>query len=149
VTRESQKATQFNLANRYGTIGILAHNDLAGAKFSSIRKNQYAVVVFGDSRLEYYVVGEMQKYQAISPTSTYSDFVNQDGSNEQLTASQLFSRVYGQGDRLVFQTCIAAYGDPSWGRLFIIARPATSQVLSVIREPSFVLEVSSFGLAAR
>lgn len=149
VTRESLKGTQFNLAAKYGTVGILAHNDLAGAEFTSIRKNQYAIVVFGNGRLEYYMIDEIQKYQALSPTSTYSDFVDLNGSKEQLTASQLFNRIYGQGNRLVFQTCISAYGDPSWGRMFIIARPANNQVMSVIQQTSFVLEVSSFGLAAR
>jgi hypothetical protein len=149
VTREPHKTTQFRLASKYGTIGILAHNDLAGAQFSGIRQNQYAIVIYGDGRLEYFLFGEVQKYQALTPTSTYSDFINQDGSEERLTASQLFNRIYGQGERLVFQTCIAADGNPSWGRMFIIARPANRSVLSVIQQTSFVLEVSSFGLAAR
>jgi len=149
VTREPHKATQFSLASKYGTVGILAHNDLAGAQFSSIRQNQYAIIVYGDGRLEYYIIEEFQEYQALTPTSTFSDFINQDGSNEKLTAGQLFSRVYGQDNRLVLQTCIAAHGDPSWGRLFIIAKPANHKVLSVIQQTSLVLELSSFGLATR
>lgn len=36
VTRKPDQLTQFNLAERYGTIGILAHNDLAGSDFSTI-----------------------------------------------------------------------------------------------------------------
>lgn len=149
VTRESGKVTQFDLARKYGTVGILAHNDLAGAEFSNIKLNSYAIVVYGDGRLDYYVIRAIEKYQALTPTSTNSDFVNLDGSNERLSASKLFSHVYGPGDRLVFQTCILAHGDPSWGRMFIVATPATSQVLSVVKETSFLLNFASFGLASQ
>lgn len=147
VTREPNKTTQFNLASQYGTVGILAHNDLAGAQFSGISKNQYAIVVYGDGRLEYYVVRDIQKYQALTPTSTFSDFVNLANNNEHLSAGELFNRIYGGGKQLVFQTCIAAYGDASWGRMFIIATPATRQVQSVFEQTSRLFEFASFGLA--
>ena len=147
VTRQPNQVTQFNMASQYGTVGILAHNDLAGSIFPQIHLNQYAIVVYGDGRLDYYLISEVQKYQALTPTSTFSDFVNLDGSNERLSAGQLFNRVYGPGSRLVFQTCIDAYGDASWGRMFIIAKPATQQVLSVVQQTSFLLEFASFGLA--
>jgi hypothetical protein len=40
-----------------------------------------------------------------------------------LTAEQMFKRAY-LGDRHVtFQTCINAYGNASWGRLFVVATP--------------------------
>lgn len=148
VTREPGKVTQFGLANQFGTVGILAHNDLAGAEFPQIQMNQYAIVVYGDGRLEYYEISDVQKYQALSPTSTFSEFVNLDGSQEHLSASQLFNRVYSPGGRLVLQTCIDAFGDASWGRVFIIAEPATSQVLSVVQQTSFLLQFASFGLAS-
>lgn len=147
VTRTDEEATQFGMAQQYGTVGILAHNDLAGAEFFSIALNQYAIVVYGDGRLAYYKINEIQKYQALSPTSTFSEFVNLDGSQEQLSANSLFSRVYGPGNRLVFQTCIETEGEPSWGRLFIIAEPATSQVMSVVKQASLLLQFSSFGMA--
>ena len=149
VTREKGQTTQFDLAGRYGTVGILAHNDLAGADFSNIQVDQYAIVVYGDGQLEYFLVSAIEKYQALSPTSTYSDFVNQDGSSEKLTANQLFKHIYGPGDRLVFQTCIEAQGNPSWGRMFIIADPATVQVKSVARQTSFMLNFASFGMGFR
>jgi hypothetical protein len=149
VTREAEKATQFDLAGQYGTVGILAHNDLAGEKFSGISLSQYAIIVYGDGRLAYYQIDEIQRYQALSPTSTFSEFVNQDGSYEQISASKLFSRVYGPGDRLVFQTCIAANGDPSWGRIFIIGRPVTGQVLQLFEQTSFVMDFASFGLVSQ
>jgi len=146
VTRESNQATQFNMAAQYGTIGILAHNDLAGSQFTDIQMNQYAIVVYGDGHVEYYVVREVQKYQALSPTSTFSDFINLDDTDERLTAADLFNRVYSPGERLVFQTCIAAEGDPSWGRMFIIATPVTRQVKTVVEQTNRLLELTSFGL---
>jgi hypothetical protein len=148
VSRQPNTATQFDLAEDYGTVGILAHNDLAGAQFTGILPDEYAIVVYGDGRLDYYLISEIQKYQALSPTSTFSDFVNLNGSNERLSASDLFTRIYGPGERLVFQTCIEAQGDASWGRMFIIAEPATSQVISMVQQTSFLLEFASFGLAA-
>jgi hypothetical protein len=149
VSREPGKVTQFDMASQYGTTGILAHNDLAGAQFSGIHLSQYAIVVYGDGHLVYYQIDEIQRYQALSPTSTFSEFVNQDGSNEQLSASKLFTRIYGPGDRLVFQTCIAANGDPSWGRLFIIGHPVTEKVLQLFEQTSFVMDFASFGLASQ
>ncbi len=148
VTRDPNQSTQFGLANQYGTVGILAHNDLAGAQFSAIGMNQYAIVVFGDGHVEYFVVEEVQNYQALSPTSTFSDFINLDNSSERLSASDLFNRIYAPGNRLVFQTCIDAHGDPSWGRMFIIASPANRQVRSVVEQTSHLLEFASFGMAA-
>ncbi len=149
VTRKPNQVTQFNLAGRYGTVGILAHNDLAGAEFSEIQLNQYVVVIYGDGHEDHYQVTEFQKYQALSPTSTFSDFINMDGSGERLTAAKLFTRVYGPGKRLVFQTCIDANGDASWGRLFIIAAPATAPQTSAAQQPSFWLKFPSFGVATR
>jgi hypothetical protein len=149
VTRERNMTTQFDMPKRYGTVGILAHNYLAGDQFYGIEMDQYAIVVFGDGRMEYYVVSDIQKYEALSPNSTYSDFINLDNRDEHLTASQLFGRIYGAENRLVFQTCIAAYGDASWGRIFIIAQPATNRVSSVLQETSFMLRFASFGLASQ
>jgi hypothetical protein len=149
VTRQPKQVTQFSMARQYGTVGILAHNDLAGADFDEIKINQYAIVIFGDGHEDYYLVTDLQKFQALSPTSTFSDFINLDGSKEHLTASQVFSRIYAPGGRLVFQTCIEGQGDPSWGRMFIIAEPAAEQALSFVQQTSFMLEFSSFGLAYR
>ena len=149
VTREPNQVTQFDLASRYGTVGILAHNDLAGATFSNLGMDQYIIVVYGDGHQEYYIINEIQKYQALSQTSKFSDFINLDAAHERLSANQLFNRVYGPGGRLVFQTCIDAFGDASWGRIFIIAEPVTDQVVTVAQQTSFLLEFASFGMAYR
>jgi hypothetical protein len=147
VTREPNQGTQFAMASRYETVGILAHNDLAGSKFSAIQEDNYAVVVYGDGHHDYYNIDAIEKSQALSPTSTYSDFVNMEDPNDRLTAGQLFSQVYGVGNRLVLQTCIAAHGDPSWGRMFIIARPAPSQVMSFLQQAPLILEPANYNFA--
>jgi hypothetical protein len=147
VTRNPDQVTQFNLAEKYGTIGILAHNDLAGAGFAAIQLNQTAIVIYGNGQDVYYQVAEFQKYQALSPTSTYSDFINTDGSGERLTASKLFSRIYGPGKRLVFQTCIEVNNDASWGRLFIIAYPVAKPAALPTQQSLFWLNISNLELA--
>lgn len=147
VTRQPHQATQFGLAGQYGTVGILAHDDLAGSQFTGIELDQYAIVIYGDGHEDYYLVKDVQKFQALSPTSTFSDFINLNGSAERLSASQVFHRIYSPGRRLVFQTCIEAQGDPSWGRMFIIAEPATSKAMSVLQQASYLFEFASFGMA--
>jgi hypothetical protein len=62
------------------------------------------------------------RYQAISPSSPTSDFQNLD-ENEYLTTSQLFMQMYGGSHHLTFQTCIEMNGNPSWGRMFVVAEP--------------------------
>jgi hypothetical protein len=68
-----------------------------------------------------YQVTKIENYQALSPNSPYSDFLSLDGSNQKLSATQLFSKIYTQENHLVLQTCLEKDGDLSWGRTFIIA----------------------------
>lgn len=150
VTRRAGEITQFNMAEQYGTIGLLAHNDLAGAEFSDIPMDQSVAVIYGDGRLEYYTTKSVEKYQALSPTNTFSEFINLDGSNARITAGDLFSHVYGTGDRLVFQTCIEANGNGSWGRMFIIAEPAPKKTQPQISKPfTLFQQLTGFGLAGQ
>lgn len=149
VTREPHQATQFGLAGQYGTVGILAHNDLAGTEFTQIKLDEYAIVIYGDGHEDYYLIDDIQKYQALTPTSTFSDFVNLDGSNEHLNAAQLFSRIYGIGGRLVFQTCLEAQGNASWGRIFIIGKPVNDPVLAVVQQTSRLFEFANLNMAYR
>lgn len=72
--------------------------------------------------MDYYRVTAAESYQALVPNSPYSDFVNlDDPTGKVITSSELFKHVYARPDTLVFQTCINANGDPSWGRLFVTA----------------------------
>ena len=119
--------TQFGMAAQYGTVGLLAHNHLAGRSFSGLAVGQEVRLVYGDGHVERFVITEILEYQALQPTSPYSSFRDL-ASDEVLSAQQMFQRVY-QGERhITFQTCIDAEGNPSWGRLFIIAEPDTEHL---------------------
>ena len=119
--------TQFAMPSQFGNAGILAHNNLSGRFFFDLAIGQEVRLVYGDGKVEYFVITQILKYQAFQPNSPYSDF--RDLSNDEiLTAEQLFRKVY-QGDRHVtFQTCIAANGISTWGRIFVIAEPRTQSL---------------------
>jgi hypothetical protein len=78
--------------------------------------------VYGDGKVEDFVITQSLRFQALQPESVSSSFQNLD-KIETLTAGQMFNRAYTGESRVVFQTCIAAEGNPSWGRLFVIAVP--------------------------
>ena len=122
VSEADDVVTQFGIATKYGSTGLLAHNTHAGAAFFNIESGQEVVVVFGNGETESYRVESIRKFQALQPTSPYSDFVDLD-SGEKLSATDLFYAVYSGDNHLTFQTCIAQDGELSWGRLFIIATP--------------------------
>jgi hypothetical protein len=42
---------------------------------------------------------------------------------EVLSAELMFKRVFAGERHVTFQTCIAANGTISWGRLFVVAKP--------------------------
>jgi hypothetical protein len=116
------EATQFRMAAQYGTVGLLAHNHLSGRHFSQLQTGQEVRLVYGDGRIETFVVTEVLRYQALQPTSPYSSFRNLD-KEETLSAEGMFKRVYFGDGQVTFQTCIEFGGDLSWGRLFVIAVP--------------------------
>ena len=122
VSTSSGTVTQFGLANQFGSIGLLAHNYLSGSSFSKLGSGTEIVLVYGDGSTKKYQVSAVKKYQALSPTDPYSDFVNVDNSDSTLTSSDVFNETYGTGG-LVLQTCISKNGNSSWGRLFVIASP--------------------------
>jgi hypothetical protein len=68
------------------------------------------------------VIKKVLRFQALQPSNPYSSFKNLD-RDETLSTAQLFNRVYAGYHHLTFQTCIAADGKLSWGRLFVIAMP--------------------------
>ena len=127
VSNNEGVTTQFGMASQYGNIGLLAHNNLSGKSFSQLTIGQEVRLVFGNGKTEVFVISEVLRYQALEPTSPYSSFRNQD-KDETLTADQMFKRVYFGDRHLTFQTCIDANGNPSWGRLFIIAVPKVTDV---------------------
>ena len=125
VTPLPNYVTEFQTALNYGTIGLLAHNYLAGRYFFQILPGQVIKLVYSDNKTESFVVTQIQKYQALSPNDPSSEFIDL-ATGEQLTASQLFNKIYkNQAGHLVLQTCLYADQKPTWGRLFIIAEPVT------------------------
>jgi hypothetical protein len=124
VSEAEATITQFGIASDYGSTGLLAHNTHAGANFFNLQSGQTVVVVNGKGETQTYQIETVRKFQALQPTSPYSDFIDLE-TNERLTATDLFFDVYSGEHHLTFQTCIAKDGDLSWGRLFVIATPIT------------------------
>ena len=122
VTAWPNYVTQFSTASRFGSIGLLAHNYLAGRSFSQLGKNQTFHLVYGNGRAVTFVVTEILRYQALEPNSVTSTFKDLE-SGALLSTSELFLRLYNRPGVVVLQTCISAEGNSSWGRLFIIAEP--------------------------
>lgn len=122
VSNRAGEATQFSIASQYGNIGLLAHNTLSGGFFSRLSVGQQIHLVYGDGRVEDFVVANILRFQASDPESISSSFRNLD-RDETLSAGDMFLRAYAGERHLVFQTCIEANGNPSWGRLFIMAMP--------------------------
>ena len=115
--------TQFSMATQYGNIGLLAHNHLSGKFFADLKVGQEVRLVYGDGKMEVFVISEVLHFQALQPNSPYSSFRNMDKDESTLTAEQMFKRAYFGDRHITFQTCINAYGNTSWGRLFVIATP--------------------------
>jgi hypothetical protein len=122
VSNNDGETTLFRMASQFGNVGLLAHNHLAGRSFFGLRAGQEIRLVYGSGHVEYFVVKEILKFQALQPNSPYSSFKNLD-KDETLTAEQMFKRVYLGERHVTFQTCIEADGNLSWGRLFVIAVP--------------------------
>ncbi|MBN1305208.1 MAG: hypothetical protein JXA13_12300 [Anaerolineales bacterium] len=125
VSTADNVVTEFSQANENGITGLLAHNTLAGKYFSELAPGSIIRLVYGDSTIEEFTVTEIYRYQALTPNDPRSDFLDLD-TGEWISVDTLFIRMYTGATHLTFQTCILAEGDPSWGRLFIIAEPMTS-----------------------
>jgi hypothetical protein len=121
VSTSNNVVTQFSTAAQYNTVGMIAHNTLAGKQFFQIVKGQTLTLVYGDGRVENYRVSEIRQYRAHSPTSPYSSFIDLNNSGRMLTYKELFNETYGIGNNLILQTCISHDNVDSWGRLFIVA----------------------------
>jgi hypothetical protein len=115
-------ATQFALANKYSTIGFLAHNFLSGKYFFDMNLGDIVQVIYGDGKIDQFRVTHIFQFQALQPNSPKSQFVDlQNG--EKLSSTQLFEKMYTGKKHITFQTCIQKDGIDSWGRLFLIATP--------------------------
>ncbi len=122
VSEQDEQVTQFGMASQYGSIGILAHNTLAGRYFFQLQPNQIVTLTYGDGELQTYRIQQVLQYQALRPLDPYTNFVDLQ-TQAVVDVVSVFNNVYAAEGRLVLQTCIEANGDESWGRLFIIAEP--------------------------
>jgi hypothetical protein len=118
-------ATEFRMASKNNVIGMLAHNFAAGRHFSNLNLDDVVDVVYGDGTIKEYKITQIKRYQALSPKSASSDFLDMD-TNEKLSANSLFNKVYTGNHHLTLQTCIQVGKEDSWGRLFVIAEPVES-----------------------
>jgi len=76
--------------------------------------------------MAHFRVTRLDRFQALSPNSPFSQFIDtDDASGQVLSSADLFSRVYTTSGSLVFQTCIQEGDEPSWGRLFVTAEPVS------------------------
>lgn len=125
VSSEPEVVTEFSLTKQFGSTGLLAHNHLAGSNFSKIKENDLIVLVTADKEYLLYKVEKISSYQALSPNSPYSNFVDLNDASRILSAVDLFMEVYTEEGSLVIQTCISQGNEPSWGRLFVQAFPVT------------------------
>jgi hypothetical protein len=123
VSTQPGVATQFRMAKVYGTDALLAHNYLSGNLFFELEAGQRVVLVYGDGRVKFFEIKERNSYQALSPNSPYSNFLDLDNPGSILSAADVFLKNFGIGSQLVFQTCIESAGVESWGRLFVKAEP--------------------------
>ncbi|HLE27668.1 MAG TPA: hypothetical protein VI793_06095 [Anaerolineales bacterium] len=120
IDSDPEAATQFQTASFFGVTGLLAHNDLAGEKFFDLAEGQEVRIVYGDGATKRYSVTRIYRFQALDPYSPTTSFVDL-GTGATLTTLDVFSMVYMGEDHVTFQTCIEENGNPSWGRLFVIA----------------------------
>lgn len=119
-------ATQFSMASQYNVVGLLAHNFAAGSYFSQIETGDVVSVIYGDGEVDAYLVSQIIEFQALSPNSPSSKFVDL-VEGDTLSATNLFKKVYTGDPHLVLQTCIARGTEASWGRMFIIAQPIEAE----------------------
>jgi hypothetical protein len=133
VSGHDDEATQFAMASQYGNIGLLAHNYLSGELFSRLVIGEEVRLIYGDGKVEYFVITEVMRYQALDPYSQWSSFRNLD-NYDVLSTEQMFNRAYAGDRHVTFQTCIAADGNSSWGRLFVIAIPKSFSFDHLIRQ---------------
>ena len=122
VSTINNMVTQFGMASQFGGVGLLAHNYLSGQYFFQLTPGMIIDLIYGDGHIEYFQVSHVYRYQATSPESVYSDFIDLD-TQEYLTGSALFKKVYMGTRHVTFQTCISQNGNSSWGRYFVLADP--------------------------
>lgn len=125
ISESENTVTRFRTADKYGSTGFLAHNYLAGSKFLDLKVGDRIDLKIENEETQSFWVFSIRKFQALSPCSAYSDFIDLE-SGQRFSASELFLDFYGQDDLIVLQTCLEKDGLKSWGRIFIMAYPVSA-----------------------
>lgn len=126
VTSQPEAASHFKMPQAYGTVGLIAHDTLAGAAFSNLKVGDEIILFYENGGRGLFVVRQVRKLQALSPWSPTSAFREVNGPPATLSALSLFDQVYGGGYPLVLQTCITEHGNHAWGRLFVLAESVSN-----------------------
>jgi hypothetical protein len=113
--------THFQLADEFGSIGLLAHAHQAGILFHTLLKSQIVALIYGDGTVVEYRIEEVRQYQAMDSENPKTDFKSILPDGKPITQQDLFYEIYAHPGRLVLQTCIINENDNLWGRKFIIA----------------------------
>jgi hypothetical protein len=136
--------TQFDLAARNKVIGLLAHNTLAGASFTNLAIGQEVRIVYGDGKVAYFIVNQLNRFQALPRKNQIAGYL--DLSTDKLFNTQdIFSMFYQGGIHVTFQTCIKKGDETSWGRLFITAIPVPPTFFAKIQKMNLTRVQASRG----
>lgn len=122
VSNRQNMVTSFILPKRYGNLGYLAHNHLAGEFFSSVEVGDEVVVMPEHGDILRYRITQKLEYRALDPRNPRSNFISL-RDNRRCSAGDVFREIYMGATHVVLQTCIAKDGLPEWGRLFVIGEP--------------------------
>jgi hypothetical protein len=92
ISLARDQVTQFSLAQA-PVVGLIAHIELAGNKFSGLTTGQELYLVLGNGRALHYQVSRIASYQAVNPASPTSSFVDL-ATGQTLSAAKLFALYY-------------------------------------------------------
>ncbi len=122
VSEMTGTVTNFQLAAKYGIIGLIAHNYLGGKYFSELKIGDRVFAMNGYQGSQAYEVTQILHFRALNPQSPRSDFIDLDNGKRR-NVNDVFRQVYTGSHHLVLQTCIERGNNKEWGRLFVIAKP--------------------------
>jgi hypothetical protein len=122
VSIKAGVATQFSEAARNHVIGLLAHNYLAGAAFTSLKVGREVRIIYGDGRVDYFLVNRLAKFQAPQPNDSAGNLIDL-STDIPYSTQDVFTMFYDGDTHVTFQTCIKQDDNSSWGRLFVTAIP--------------------------
>ena len=105
VSIKAGVATQFREAARNHVIGLLAYNYLAGAAFSSLKVGQEVRIIYGDGRVNYFIVNRLAKLQALQPNDRAGNLVDLN-TDIAYSSQDVFIMFYDGDTHIKFQTCI-------------------------------------------